>query len=176
MPDAAPTTELAMTPDQLRAHAETMIAGHPDPKVQAEMRRQLDIGLQRIPEGGTIPFLVPDGFAPGTAPEPPAEQHHDEAGDDWVENVAPAETPTPSVLEEAHGLIYGEREQQYGDPRESFGRIAAMWSGYLGHDVTPLDVANLMVLLKVSRTKGTFHRDSYVDMSGYAALAERITA
>lgn len=79
-----------------------------------------------------------------------------------------------TVLQEADRLINGDRRDTYGSASESFGRIAGLWSAYLGRTVTPLDVANLMILLKVSRTKGTFHRDSYVDIGGYSALAEQL--
>lgn len=81
---------------------------------------------------------------------------------------------TVTVLQEAAVLIDGERQETYGDASVSFNRIAGLWSAYLGAEVTGLDVANMMVLLKVSRTKGTFHRDSYVDIAGYAALGEQL--
>ncbi|QFG10422.1 phosphofructokinase [Mycobacterium phage Anthony] len=79
-----------------------------------------------------------------------------------------------TVLQEAERLINGDRQDTYGSASESFGRIAGLWSEYTGKKLTDLDVANMMVLLKVSRTKGQFHRDSYVDIGGYAALAERL--
>jgi len=77
-----------------------------------------------------------------------------------------------SVLDEAAQIINGQRQLDYGTPAESFGRIANLWSDYLGIEVTPPDVANLMILLKVSRAKQGFHRDSYVDIAGYAGCAE----
>jgi len=79
-----------------------------------------------------------------------------------------------TVLQEAESLINGDRAATYGDAKESFNRIAGMWSAYLGTEVTGLDVTNMMILLKVSRTKGGYHRDSYVDIGGYAGLGERI--
>ncbi|RJO70132.1 hypothetical protein D5S18_28245 [Nocardia panacis] len=63
----------------------------------------------------------------------------------------------------------------YGNPAESFERIAGLWSAYLGHPVHARDVANLMVLLKVSRSRHAYQRDDYTDICGYAALAERIS-
>ncbi|WP_200962214.1 DUF6378 domain-containing protein [Mycobacterium sp. Root265] len=81
---------------------------------------------------------------------------------------------TDNVLQEAEKLIFGDREETYGDPSESFARIANLWTAYIGKLIEPQDVANLMILLKVSRTKGTFHRDSFVDIGGYAGLAERL--
>lgn len=79
-----------------------------------------------------------------------------------------------SVLEEAARIIHADREDVYGDVVESFNRIAGMWTAYLGIEVSDLDVANLMILLKVSRTKGKYHRDSYVDIGGYSGSAERL--
>lgn len=74
----------------------------------------------------------------------------------------------PSILVEADRIINGQRRQDYGGPLESFTRIGLMWSAYLGRGVSAEDVANLMVLLKVCRAQQGFHRDSYVDIAGYA--------
>ena len=81
--------------------------------------------------------------------------------------------PKPTLLQEADAIINGERQKDYGPPAESFGRIARLWSDYLDQELTALDVANLMILLKISRAKtGGFHRDSYRDIAGYAGCAE----
>jgi hypothetical protein len=80
-----------------------------------------------------------------------------------------------SILEEAQTLIHGERNKNYGHPRENFRDIAALFGAYFGIEVTDLDVANLMILVKVARVKGTgYHRDSFTDIAGYAGCAERI--
>ena len=76
-----------------------------------------------------------------------------------------------TILEEALRLIRGDREKEYGDVSVSFERIAQLWSTYLGTDVNEADVASMMILLKVSRTRNGYHRDSFVDIAGYAALA-----
>jgi len=89
---------------------------------------------------------------------------------------------TSNILEEAHKVIYGDREQTYGEPSVNLRRIAELWSTYLGIDIlgssnglTPSDVCNMMILLKVARLKNQpEHRDSQVDICGYAALMERI--
>jgi len=76
------------------------------------------------------------------------------------------------ILEKADRLINGDREEEYGDPYESFQHIADMWTVYLQHKVTPVNVATMMVLLKTCRSMNSpDHTDSYVDMAGYAALA-----
>ena len=76
-----------------------------------------------------------------------------------------------TILEEAQRLIRGDRDQEYGDVSVSFERIANMWTAYLGTDVNEADVASMMILLKTSRTRNGYHRDSFVDIAGYAALA-----
>jgi len=79
------------------------------------------------------------------------------------------------ALIEAGKLISGDRKQAYGDAGESFRRIASMWSAYLGKrlatDISSVDVANMMVLLKVSRASHKPKDDDFVDIIGYAALA-----
>ena len=76
------------------------------------------------------------------------------------------------ALEQASHLISNDRAEEYGDARESFERTAKFWSLYLGHPITANDVANMMVLIKVSRlSHQPGHLDSLVDIAGYAALA-----
>ena len=77
-----------------------------------------------------------------------------------------------SLLDEAKQTITGERQDQYGAPEDSFPRIAAYWTTYLGRPVSALDVAHLMALMKLARAQGRgFKRDTYVDLAGYAAIA-----
>ncbi len=83
-----------------------------------------------------------------------------------------------SVLKEAHKIIYGDREKTYGKPSKNLDTIAKMWSAYLTavgeRDLNPKDVATMMVLLKAARlANDQTHRDSVVDICGYAALIER---
>lgn len=80
-----------------------------------------------------------------------------------------------SILEEAQRLIHGERNQNYGHPRENFKNIARLFSGYLDREISDIDVANLMILVKVARVQGgPYHRDSFTDIAGYAGCVERI--
>ena len=80
------------------------------------------------------------------------------------------------VLETAGELINGDRRQSYGDPTESFERLAALWSATLGHEVTPAHVVLCLLQLKVSRLCVTpDHADSWVDLAGYAALGAEVS-
>lgn len=94
-----------------------------------------------------------------------------------------------SVLEEAQKIIYGDREKTYGKPSKNLETIGKMWSAYVNSASVPLfdkdgaqtelvfdakDVAVMMVLLKAARlANDQSHRDSVVDICGYAALIER---
>ena len=75
------------------------------------------------------------------------------------------------ILSTASRLISKDRAATYGDAKESHQRIADLWSTYLGVKITAKDVAALMVLLKISRSKGAKHVDNWIDVAGYAALA-----
>ena len=60
------------------------------------------------------------------------------------------------ILEKAKSIINGERQGTYGSPENSFETIAKMWSAYLHIDVSAVDVANMMVLMKVARNSSGF--------------------
>ena len=71
-------------------------------------------------------------------------------------------------LEEATKCVCTDRESQYGDPEDNFKRIAGMWSEYLGHCVTSVDVCMMMTMLKIARIKtGTHQDDNFIDGAGY---------
>lgn len=81
----------------------------------------------------------------------------------------------PSILEEAEQLIHGDRQRDYGSAHESFDRIAQFWNTYLGpkliDNISALNVAQMMVLLKVSRSVTSSKRDTFVDQAAYSDLA-----
>lgn len=90
-----------------------------------------------------------------------------------------------NILEAANKIIYGDRENTYGDPGKNLRNIANLWEMYL-HGTGALkddcagisaeDVALMMVLLKIARLMNSpSHKDSLIDICGYAALIERVT-
>ena len=82
---------------------------------------------------------------------------------------------TKEILEEATKLASGQRQIDYGDKTENHKNIAKLWSAYLEYTISPHDVAMLMCLLKVARTKlGDVSKDTYADMSAYSAIAGEI--
>ena len=79
---------------------------------------------------------------------------------------------TYEILETSLNLVSGNRNDTHGDKLKNHQNIADLWSAYLGIEITPMQVATLMVLLKVARTKeGSHNIDDYIDACGYAAIA-----
>ncbi len=92
-------------------------------------------------------------------------------------------TVRESVLDEAKKIICGDRNKQYGEPEDSFGVIAEMWTAYLNgggklvKSITAEDVGWMMVCFKAARaaTADEPKRDTFVDAAGYAACAAEIS-
>ena len=87
----------------------------------------------------------------------------------------------PTVLAEAEDLVYqGDRQKDYGHPRENFGEVAVLWNAYLRGrgfevDMDAADASQLLLLLTVARfSTGGRKRDTVVDQAGYAAVTARI--
>ena len=76
------------------------------------------------------------------------------------------------LLSIADNLVAGDRAEEYGDKKVMHGNIARLWSAYLETEITAHDVALMMTLLKLARTKaGKTSDDTYIDMAAYSAIA-----
>lgn len=89
--------------------------------------------------------------------------------------------PYRTIFDEANTIIYGDREKVYGDPGKNIRAIAGLWRAfiYAKHgqvvNIQEDDVCAMMRLLKEARLMNTpDHRDSLVDICGYAGVQERI--
>ena len=80
----------------------------------------------------------------------------------------------PTIAVDALRLVDEDRKDQYGDYDENLSRIAAMWSGLLGMDITAMDVALMMVLVKISRSKAGYARDNAVDGVAYFLIHDSL--
>jgi hypothetical protein len=79
------------------------------------------------------------------------------------------------IEQEARRLVYGERAKTYGHPRGDFDRVAGMWSAMLGIPIDAEHVALMMIAFKLARLAATpEHRDSQVDVIGYALALDRL--
>ena len=84
-----------------------------------------------------------------------------------------------ALLDAAKGTV-ADRGLNYGSPEDNFGRIARLWNTHMTNrhngPLTPADVAQMMVLMKVARLENTpAHLDSWTDIAGYAACGANIT-
>ena len=97
---------------------------------------------------------------------------------EWLGKEVLYETVEEDVLEEALRITSGDRQASYGPPDQDFKRTAdlvnALFADYLrdGKSFKPVDVASLMVLLKLSRQRHQGKRDNWVDIAGYARCGQ----
>mgnify|MGYP003333814464 FL=1 len=84
--------------------------------------------------------------------------------------------PRVEALRQAAALINGDRDAQYGSPKDNFNRIARIWSVILGIEVTEEDVAMCMTGLKMARyaSKSGFQPDTWIDIAGYAGCGYEV--
>lgn len=90
--------------------------------------------------------------------------------------------PTDSIADRAKKLVYGPRAEKYGHPSLNFQCIAQFWESYLrrrgiitGDDhIVERDIANMNILVKLSRDAHEFTEDNHLDVIGYALTAERL--
>ncbi len=78
------------------------------------------------------------------------------------------------LLEEALAIIDGDRQDSYGSPKESFERIAAIWSVILKREITTKEVALCMIGFKLARAAHKNDYDSILDIAGYCEVWSRI--
>lgn len=91
----------------------------------------------------------------------------------------PNDSKRGRILLKAMDIINGERQDEYGNPEDSFRLIGEYWTIYLeatgldmGQTISPKEVAEMMMLFKIARMSGQKPKlDNYLDLVGYAGLA-----
>ena len=85
------------------------------------------------------------------------------------------EVERKTILETAKRYVCNDRNNQYGEPEDSFKAIADLWAGYLGTEISAKDVAAMMVLFKMARVRtGAGKSDNWIDAAGYCACGGEI--
>ena len=80
-----------------------------------------------------------------------------------------------NVLEEALAAVTGPRAAAYGEPALNWKRTADIASHILGHEITPAECVKVLIATKLARLIQTpDHRDSRVDLAGYAWVLEHL--
>lgn len=99
-------------------------------------------------------------------------------------NVKPEDKPTSpgterrrKILAEIEKCVCRDRQNSYGDAEDNFAKIARYWSEWKGVEFTEVDVAAMMVLMKLSRMKTSpFNLDNWIDAAGYAVCGGGIAS
>ncbi len=83
------------------------------------------------------------------------------------------------IARKAAELVDGDRAGTHGDKLDNHCDIASLWTAYLGKRLRSIlgakDVALMLALLKIARTKSGAHNpDDYLDGAGYMAVAGEI--
>lgn len=91
-----------------------------------------------------------------------------------------------NILKEADQIVSVERQQIYGSPAEDFSRSTQMLTacGFRFQnpngeitDVKPEHIPMIMTIVKLARLANNtnmFHRDSWLDIAGYAKTADMV--
>lgn len=92
-----------------------------------------------------------------------------------IKRIAAAAQIRADVLETAKRYVLKDRNATHGEPEDNFGRIAELWTAYKRVPINATDVAVMMTLVKVARiAQSPEHRDSWIDLAGYAACGAGI--
>ena len=78
---------------------------------------------------------------------------------------------------EAAASVIIERESSHGSPADNFRLVGDLWAHYLNipGEIEPKDVAAMMILLKIARSRLGHSDDHAVDICGYAALMNELS-
>lgn len=124
--------------------------------------------------------VIPDGLPFDVAAKIAAEVQISDV--EWPLD-APQPTDKKRELLEAAIKTVADRGVPYGGVEDNFTRIARLWKSHLlnrfdrAPDLTPADVAMMMVLMKIARLENQpNHPDSWTDVAGYAACGADITS
>lgn len=80
-----------------------------------------------------------------------------------------ANTPEENILTEAAKITAADRQLIYGSPKENWTRTAEIFNAMTGLKLTPAQAVQMAVAVKLARLQNApNHRDSLVDLAGYA--------
>ena len=87
-----------------------------------------------------------------------------------------------TLFNDALEIINGGRQDEYGNPEDSFWEIAVRWNQYLsgrhklkdGAHISSKDVALMMADFKLARECHQHKRDNIVDCVGYLGISDSI--
>jgi len=85
--------------------------------------------------------------------------------------IEPREEATTEIVAE----VIDGRRGVYGQPTETFARVAQIWSGITGHEINACDVPLMLMGYKILRTQVCpTYSDNSDDIEGYLAIFREI--
>ena len=79
------------------------------------------------------------------------------------------------ILKAAEECVCSSRQADYGPVENNFSTIAELWTAYKGIELTAVDVAIFLSLVKIGRiASGHGKADNWIDLAGYAACGGEI--
>ena len=73
------------------------------------------------------------------------------------------------------GEVIDRRVQVYGNPVETFARIAQVWSGIIGYEIQPVEVPLMMAGMKMVRAQVMpDYSDNSDDIDGYMDIFRQL--
>lgn len=94
-----------------------------------------------------------------------------------VPNQIPTDTPEmykKSVAIDAYNAIHGVKRAAYGPVEDSFQKAAIIASIGTSKDISPTDIAMIMIAVKYVRESAKHDRDNMLDICGYADLNQQL--
>ena len=84
----------------------------------------------------------------------------------------PKQTSGSEILLEAHRLVNGPRQKDYGHPADDYQKLSDIFYSITGIDLSVSEAILFMVSVKLARLRtnlenDTIHHDSLVDALGY---------
>ena len=84
----------------------------------------------------------------------------------------PKQTSGSEILLEAHRLVNGPRQKDYGHPADDYQKVSDIFYSITGIDLSVSESILFMVAVKLARLHtnleaGVIHKDSLVDALGY---------
>lgn len=80
-----------------------------------------------------------------------------------------------NILEEANKITQGDRQKDYGTPKENFEHIAEIFNSIRGFKkLSAEDVVYVMLAVKLSRHQNKKKRDNLVDIAGYTWVLSEV--
>ena len=84
----------------------------------------------------------------------------------------PKQTPGSEILLEAHRLVNGPRQKDYGHPADDYQKVSDIFYSITGIDLSVSEAILFMVSVKLARLRTNLerdilHHDTLVDTLGY---------